>query len=234
MKLVAGGCSFTDYYNGNKWPVYLAEELGAELVNTGLVSAGNGLISRRIIYYVAELLKTNRPQDLLVGVMWSGPDRHDFYQSDAVDLNIKDGWKENPTHLAPKTNRSWVILNHHWTTDFDRAYYGKFHDDTGSLIYTFEHILRVQWFLKLHQVPYFMTTYNNTVLPFRGRTHQDLVHLYEQIDLGQFLGIDGQYEWSQQTGIPFASKDEYHPTEEHNKKFVAEVIVPFLTMKEYI
>jgi hypothetical protein len=233
MKLVTGGCSFTDYYQGHKWPVYLAHTLDAELINTALVSSGNGLISRKIIYHVSELLKTHQPQDLLVGIMWSGPDRHDFYQANAPVPNAKDGWKQNPTQLAPKTNQSWVILNHHWTTDHDRTYYGQFHDDTGSLIYTFEHILRTQWFLKLHQVPYFMTTYNNTVLPFRGRTHQDLVHLYEQIDLGQFLGIDGQYEWSQRTGLPFNDND-FHPTEEHNQKFVADVIVPFLTMKEYI
>jgi len=234
IKLVTGGCSFTDYYQGNKWPVYLAQDIDAELVNTALVSQGNGLISRRIIYHVGELLKTHSANDLLVGIMWSGPDRHDFYHASAPTPNAQDGWKQNPTRLAPNTNQAWHILNHHWTTDLDRTYYGKFHDDTGSLIYTFEHILRVQWFLKLHQVPYFMTTFNSAVLPYRGRTHVDLRHLYEQIDLGQFLPVDGQYEWSQRSGLPFNNATDVHPTEQHNQKFVADVIVPFLKMKEYI
>jgi hypothetical protein len=234
MILVAGGCSFTDYYHGNKWPVYLAQELAADLENTGLVSAGNGLISRRIIYTVSQLLKTHHPQDLLVGIMWSGPDRHDFYNPEISNLNIKDGWRKNPADLGAGTNPGWVILNHHWSADVNRLYYGNFHHTTGSLIYTIEHILRVQWFLKLHQIPYFMSTFNRYVLPYHCRTHTDLVHLYEQIDLGQFLPVEGQYEWSQESGIPFEEPDLYHPTEQHNEQFCSDIIVPFLKMKEYI
>jgi hypothetical protein len=232
--LVAGGCSFTDCFSGTKWPVYLAEELDAELVNTGLISSGNGLISRRIIYQVSKLLETHEPGDLLVGILWSGVDRHDFYLPSVTFDNNTDNWKENPAALGPDMNRAWVIMNHHWTTDINRTYYGNFHDEIGSLIYTFEHILRVQWFLKLHKIPYFMSTYTRYVFPYLSRTHTDLVHLYNQIDHGQFLPVSGQSEWCHQSGIEFTPPDLYHPNEEHNKKFTQQVIIPFLKSKQYI
>jgi len=231
MIVVAGGCSFTD--GETKWPYHLARELNADVINTGLLSSGNGLISRKIIYRVSELLKTTKAEDILVGVMWSGSDRHDFYNPD-VKVIKRDGWKENPSSLGPGTNNCWILLNHHWSSDISKMYYGNFHHEVGSMIYTLEHILRVQWFLKLHNIRYFMTTFNSYVLPARFRNHDDIKNLYGQVDFTQFLPIDGQYEWANRSGIPYVGPDQYHPNNEQNKKFTQEIILPFLKEKNYI
>ena len=231
MIVVAGGCSFTD--GETKWPHHLAQALNADVINTGLTSSGNGLISRKVLYRVSELLKTNSPEDILVGVMWSGSDRHEFYNKE-LTINATDGWIENPTSLGPDTNPRWVILNHHWISLHNRLYYDVFHDIIGSLIYTLEHILRVQWFLKLHGIPYFMSTMNSMVLGTRYKEHNDVKHLYNLLDMNQFLPVDGQYEWAKESGIPFIGPDQHHPNNEHNKKFTEEIILPFLREKNYI
>jgi hypothetical protein len=180
---------------------------------------------------------------MLVGIMWSGPDRHDFYLHNH-DKNIKNQSDYAHTSLSPATSKKWIILNSHWENFYAKHYYSTFHDEIGSLIYTYEHILRVQWFLKLHKIRYFMTTYMNTVFYnpnkfFQNKIskHADTAHLYNQIDHDQFLPINGQYEWAVDTGLPFFPCEwgiDYHPTTEHNEKFVNEIIIPFLLKKNYI
>ena len=243
--LITGGCSFTvpDKNSPKKWPIQLSDHLNVPLINTALCSQGNGIISRKIIYQVTESLKTTNASDMLVGIMWSGPDRHDFYLHNH-DKNIKNQSDYAHTSLSPATSKKWIILNSHWENFYAKHYYSTFHDEIGSLIYTYEHILRVQWFLKLHKIRYFMTTYMNTVFYnpnkfFQNKIskHADTAHLYNQIDHDQFLPINGQYEWAVDTGLPFFPCEwgiDYHPTTEHNEKFVNEIIIPFLLKKNYI
>ena len=103
--LVASGCSFTDenanhasqsgpnfyrsLFEGNTeapreaefetWVSPLAKIFGASIYNYGMNSSGNSLISRKAIFGVSQLLKKGvDPKDILCGVEWSGPDRHDF------------------------------------------------------------------------------------------------------------------------------------------------------------
>ena len=231
--LITSGCSFTDCDYVDKWPVHLAKHLNVPLSNSGLESQGNGLISRKIIHQVTKALETIPAENLLVGVMWSGPDRHEFYLPGVAFQSDVDICKENPTRISKETNNCWIILNHHWENDYVKKYYGTFHDDIGSLIYTYEHILRVQWFLKLHKIKYFMTTYTNSIFPLKKSVsiHSDTRDLYNQIDFDYFLPIDGQYEWAQQSDLPFGTVDTFHPTVAHNKKFTNEIIIPFLTDK---
>jgi len=243
--LVTGGCSFTmpDENSPRKWPIQLADHLDVPFINTALQSQGNGMISRKIIHQITEILKTNNASDILVGIMWSGPDRHDFYLNNN-DKNIDNHPDYLHTSLSPTTNKKWIILNAHWKNHYAKSYYSTFHDDIGSLIYTYEHILRVQWFLKLHKIRYFMTTYMGTVFYNQNKLfqnkilrHADTAHLYNQIDHDQFLPINGQYEWAVDTGLPFFPCKygvDDHPTTEHNEKFVNEIIIPFLLRKNYI
>ena len=81
--LNTSGCSFSEcvtYIAGNgTWPRHLAKTLEEhEHVSYAMGSQGNGLISRSIIYGVTKALQTYKPEDILVGVMWSGSNRHDF------------------------------------------------------------------------------------------------------------------------------------------------------------
>jgi hypothetical protein len=76
-KLIASGCSFT--FEPWSWPTPTSQLLNMDLINVGMGSQGNGLISKKIIYTVDKELKKTKPEDILVGIMWSGIDRHDVY-----------------------------------------------------------------------------------------------------------------------------------------------------------
>jgi hypothetical protein len=203
--------------------------------HTGMGSQGNGLISRKVIYEVIEELKTTRPEDMLVGVMWSGPSRHDFYHSDSVYFSINEPWMENPTKFAKDTPGNWAILNHHWRNNYSRNYYTTFYDHEGSIIYSLEHILRVQWFLKQYNIKYFMSTYTSEVLPEHAKSHPELSYLYNQIDMDNFLPVIGEYEWCKEN-MPndFPIPGDPHPGIKQHTAFTEQIILPFLKEKQYI
>ena len=238
--LVTGGCSFTEKSKTTlSWPVHLEKYLNLEpnkLFNTAQGGNGNGQISRRVLYNLTELLKKYSANDLLVGIIWSGPERHDFYTSnlDIVSPSI-NSWKKNPTTFIPGAENRWVLCNWHSDNDTAKMYYRTFHDHVGSIIYTCEHILRIQWFLKLHGIRYFMSTYNNTVLPKPIVESVDVVHLYREIDFSKFLQVEGEYEWCRDhSGLEFAPQDLIHPTTEQHKMFTEQIIIPFLKEHNYV
>ena len=237
MKVViSSGCSFTDTAWANTWPVHLVKYYPtAQHIKSGLSASGNGLISRKIIYEVTEALKTHKPKDILVGVMWSGRDRHDVYLSDPPKFEHNSGWRSNPTRFIKSSSNHWTLLNWYWENDFAKQYFTQYHDNIGSQIYTIEHVLRIQWFLQLHQIPYFMSTFTDEVFDKGMINHIDVDHLYEQIDFTHFLPVKGEHEWARDhSGLPFAQHDAMHPTEDQHKMFVDEVIVPYLKTKNYL
>jgi hypothetical protein len=229
-QLITGGCSFSECLSPwiNTWPKHLANSLNEyNHIPTGMGSQGNGLISRRVIYQVIESLKEYSFSDLLVGIMWSGPSRHDVYRQNTSTLIKEDGYMENPTKFVPESNSSWIIMNHNWPTESSQNYYRHHYDAIGQYIYSNEHILRTQWFLKFHNIKYFMSTYTNEV--FQKNTHPDIKHLYEQIDFDQFLPVSGEYEWCRDySGMEFPIKGDKHPSSEQHRLFTEQVILPFL------
>jgi hypothetical protein len=231
--LITGGCSFSECKSPwvSTWPNQLSEFLtGYQHISTGMGSQGNGLISRRIIYQVTETLKTHSSDDILVGIMWSGPDRHDFYLQN-LPVVLKEDFTENPTKFVPESAGGWKIPSAEVPPNPN--YYRYFHDTIGQYIYTYEHMLRTQWFLKLHNVKYFMTTYTKEV--FQQTKHIDVKHLYDQIDLELFLPIIGEYEWCRDhSELEFPIKGDNHPGSDQHKKFTEQVILPFLKKKQYI
>jgi hypothetical protein len=237
--LITGGCSFSECISSHMqtWPKQLANILDTEYIHisTAMGSQGNGLISRRILYRLLEELKTTKAEDILVGIMWSGPGRHDFYHSEKVHFDVSEPWQENPTKFVKNTPGSWAILNHNWQNTYARTYYKNFHDIFGSLVYTLEHILRIQWFLKLHNIKYFMATYTSEVFPKEYMNHPEVKYLYEQVDKSKFLSIEGEYEWCVKN-MPndFMEPGNNHPSNVQHKAFTEQVIIPFLKEKHYI
>ena len=78
--LITSGCSFSEAINHDiTWPVHLTQYLNCEAVHLGRGSAGNGIISRTIVHAVITALKSYKPEELLVGIMWSGYSRHEFF-----------------------------------------------------------------------------------------------------------------------------------------------------------
>jgi hypothetical protein len=235
--LVTGGCSFSECISTDidTWPRHLARSLPDYThVSTGLGSQGNGLISRKILYQVSELLKTTPADDILVGIMWTSPDRQDFYLNNIKLGHNIDGWMENPTSVIPQDKeKHWIILNHNWCNEFAKQYYSTFHSEIGSLLYTCEHILRVQWFLKLHNIKYFMSTFTS-ILFSNKINYPEVKYLYDQIDFDQFLPVSGEYEWCRDhSGLAFPRNDR-HPGSAQHRVFAERVIFPFLQDKKYL
>jgi hypothetical protein len=235
--LVTGGCSFSECRSTHidTWPRHLARILTDHThISTGMGSQGNGLISRRIIHQVVEQLKHTSADNLLVGIMWSGPNRHDYFTEENIEFDLDSGWMENPTKFVQNSSGAWIILNQGWNIPQSKLYYSTYHSFTGQYVYTCEHVLRTQWFLKAHNVKYFMSTYNNEVLNENVKNHPETKYLYDQIDFDQFLPVDGEFEWCRDcSGLVF-SKNDNHPTSAQHAEFTQKVIVPFLQHKNYI
>lgn len=228
--LITSGCSFT-YVNDacSSWPLHLSQSLDIPLLNTAMGSQGNGMIARKAIWAIHEQLKTTPADQLLVGVMWSGPSRSEQYINRKIKLkqNI-DNWLQNPSNFVENDPGSWVIYNSYWKMPFAQIYYRYLYDEMYAQIQTLENIIRVQNYLKLHNIKYFMSTYTSEV--FAVKDNPNLDHLYEQIDYDKFLPVDGCYEWcKEKSGLPIPDPNDNHPSTEQHKLFSQQVIVPFLT-----
>jgi hypothetical protein len=270
--IVTSGCSFTDTGSvpGLTWPLHLENYLRTKyperndlFVNIGKASQGNGLISRKTIYAVSKLLENGyQPENIIVGVMWSGPNRHDFYIGQghhfskdplyytgigdigpdldgSIGYNLTSSGPEqvyNASNVIFKSGKSWQIINPWFVNEESKAYYGTFGIAFSGYIYSLEHILRTQWFLKVHGIKNFMTTFTSEVLPVGFiKSNQDTAHLYKQLDLDVFLPIEGEYEWCRDhSGFDFPKKDDPHPGKEQHQAFTERVIIPWLIDKEMI
>ncbi len=242
--LVASGCSFT--FEPWNWPTFVAKEYDLDLINVGMSGQGNGLISKKVIYQVSELLKTMDPKDIMVGIMWSGIDRDEFYVHNHPYIKGKgssgnvDGWIENPTNVVDgKLDRNWLITNITWKIPLAQLWYRHFHTDIGAMTQTLENVLRTQWFLENHNVNYFMSTYldifgNEWVQNLME--HSEIKYLYDMVNKDTFLEVDGCYEWVKGNcdhtyAFPDSGPDDRmgnHPTEYGHQKFTEQIIIPHI------
>jgi hypothetical protein len=241
--ILVSGCSFT--FEHWCWPTFTTNELETNLINVGLASQGNGLISKKLIYNVDKFLKSNSNEDLVVGVMWSGIDRHDFHIDEEIKLANIDGWLENPTKIIDdkNLNSSWLIVNHHWKTPQSKIWYENYHTDIGALIFTIQNIVFTQMYLEKNKVKYFMTTFMDIFKPFNHLlNHPEIKYLYDLIDFDKFVQIDGCHEWVKENygnnggfNLPDNKGYQgYHPTEFGHKRFANEVIVPYIKEKKLL
>jgi len=260
--LITSGCSFSECLVDPKhlmtWPKHLYESLKPngfrEHVSKAMGSQGNGLISRGIIYQTIKALETYRPEDILVGVMWSGSNRFD-YRCENPDLlsfgrNNTDGWIENPTSFVDGADKNWVIMNQSWEYKESKIYYKYFHSFIGDAIYSLEHILRTQLFLKSKGVKYFFTNFtDNNIVDYTSNTYtnhkEEVNYLYNEIDFDCYLPVTSEHRWvydNSATKEEFHKKHYYndhwtawvHPDTAQHKEFVDNVIYPWLLEKQYL
>jgi hypothetical protein len=233
--LLVSGCSFT--FEPWNWPTFVCSEMDYNLINVGMASSGNGLIGKKVIYQVDKLLKTQQPEDIIVGVMWSGVDRHDFYTDDSTRLSNINGWIENPTNVVDN-RKNWVITNYAWDIPQAKNWYQNLHTHVGSMIMTIHNILMVQWYLERKGVKYFMSTYMDI---FHSSGYKDLIvhpevkYLFDMVDFSKFLPVSGCHEWVKENYNEFGFSGHVgyehrgiHPTEFGHIKFAEEVVVPFI------
>lgn len=248
--LITSGCSFTDVRNNYNWPLHVGASYGdIDCNHVGLGCQGNGLIARKAVYAVHTALKNGVcPEEILVGIMWSGPDRHELYFKNLThQLENTDHWIHNPTHVVEKDPGGWLIMNHHWTEKTNKIYYSHLHDFDHQRILTLEKILWVQNYLKNLGVRYFMTNFmgDNYIDHPDYRLNPNISWLEEQIDRSCWLPVDSMHTWTynywNDDDYPIITATlengdiitmpDFHPQPEMHKRFVKEIVLPFIKEK---
>ena len=164
LHLVTSGCSFSDNHT-QKWPHYLAANLGARLYNRGQQSCGNDWIRRTAIYQCEELLNSGvSPNDILVVVMWSGIDRLSLWinreQTPNFDKLLDEhkqplnyqGTEPNTVWGKSSTERGWQVgsincnFNSPTIQEHKTEAILKFFPDEALAIHSWEQWLMLQWY----------------------------------------------------------------------------------------
>lgn len=236
--LITGGCSFT--FDEWCWPTHLKQDLNIELINTAMCSMGNKLISRRIISTLNNTLKNKNPEELLVGIMWSGTDRYHKYLEPQErekqyinDFEISTG-VQNPTWAGNKDEKNWLVFNPwHNMTNSSTNFYKYIYHPIELQIQTLECILITQLFLEKYNIKYFMSTYKNIFSEKEwgfDKNNPELKYLYDNINFNKFLPVSGMMEWTMETlgndGFPIKWDD--HPNKYAHIEFTKRVINPYL------
>lgn len=235
MILVTSGCSFTEVEIAQTWAYHLAPYFKNHY-SEALSSQGNGLIARRLVYRVSKLLETHSPDDILVGVMWSGPNRGELYVEKDVKLKIYDGWHENPITYADNDKGNWVIVNQHWENDYAKHYY-KYHSYVFDQVKTLEYILLVQMFLKQYNIKYFMGHFMDYTFShelYDWKTNPNTAHLMKMIDWDYFLPEGSEFSWVVNNTDLMLQPDGSHPSGEQHKEYTNTIIIPFLKNKYHL
>lgn len=257
--IITSGCSFSDIGNNYTWPLHLATSLEIEDCNhRGLVSQGNGLIARKAVHAVHSALKRGyKPEEILVGIMWSGPDRHDLYFSDRHsqlddETKQKDYMNTNPTQVVEDDPGGWLIMNHHWYEKTCKIYYSHLHDFVHQRVLTNEKILWVQEYLKNLGVNYFMTRFllDRNMVREIDDSNPNLTWQEELIDYSKWLPVTSMYDWTLNhwttedfplfevtlpSGETISFRDT-HPLPDMHKRFTKDIILPYIktSFSEYI
>jgi hypothetical protein len=245
--LVTAGCSYSQVPNRDAaWPIPLHNYLKpAKTLFLGQGAAGNGIISRKVIKHVTKMLETYKPENMLVCIMWSGYDRREYYSTtpqDTTYIDCANNAYRNPLNINQDDKEcNWYLLNNHWDDTLTTTFYKHFFNEQDSLIIAIEHILRTQWFLEMHKIPYFMTQYDYDTFgewPSDKKiifNNQELNFLHDQIDFSKWLPINNLYEWAKyESGFDFARPPDPHPSTEQHKAFVDKIVIPYLLDKRII
>ncbi|MAG24461.1 hypothetical protein CMI47_02680 [Candidatus Pacearchaeota archaeon] len=176
---IISGCSFT--LGNGTWPYHINQDKYGWVLNVGDTGAGNGYISRSIIWEVNNQIKLGKdPKDIEVIIMWSGITRKEFLSTvrenplhelwvDGPHKNwmgnfIHDeGWDRHPEEDSTwiKSSIPYMDWNNKSVTKFLDLYWKHFYSEEESLINTFESILRVQWYLDGLGIKYTMMCWQN-------------------------------------------------------------------------
>lgn len=240
-RFLSGGCSFSMVpvmFKGisiENWPVHVENYLQVPSIHTGLAAAGNSFILKSILYQLSQI---ENKDDLLVGVMWSGADRHMFYNTGRVLLpsEMKGIYKNHmPMPVKISGEDAFYFINPNSDYIYSKIYYNTFYDEIGSLIETMQNILTLQWYLKQHNIRYFMTKFSEYVIPNAIQAeHPDLKYLYDMIDFSEWLPGSDMMSFCKESGLLNVLPNDQHPSTEQSKLYTEQVIMPYLKNKGYI
>lgn len=233
----------------NNWQNVCKEKLNCVLYDLTEEKIGNALIARKLIYKVNELIKAHKPEEIIVGVMWTIPDIHERYLIDGKNDSYVG---KSSTNLISVVDgiKNWRILDYESisTSEDCDLYFKVLYDWLQSYVLSLEHILRTQWYLKKLGIKYFMTSrldiFNNEenymkifskLKEIRKHklqilSYSEVVYLSDMIQKSTFLPIDGMLEWLQEQypNEGFGDTEKLTPNNFGHEKFATEMVIPFL------
>lgn len=246
MLIITGGCSFTAHQVRNKlsWANQLAERDGYDVINVAAMASGNGLISRNILEAIAQH-KTENPK---VCIMWSSPNRFElFYDSQHP---IQKEMRDHPafykhTWLKTGGGYGWGWKFESPIADKDtETYLRYFHNQEYQFMQTLEHILRVQWYCKVHNIQLFNFCWQTIFWGSNDRngslnkpirnvqpiidTYPSCQHLWDMIDWENWhmYKQGGLWEFCKDKG--FFIENGTHPPTKAQRLWLDEIVVPLL------
>ena len=238
--------------NYKSWALHLEDIIpDSKVYNRALPGVGNAYIVRSIIWQVNELLKQNIKPNVFMQM--TSFDRKELlldcndlssetdgnlqthYIPDIMPRHIPDIMPRHQSpHFAKKLNNNKVWLKHSYVEDsMMRYHYKYYHNDESALVESLEHILRLQWFLKLNNINYKIFPGWNIIQRLNHHTLQkesneklifgttEVNFLWEMIDFDNvwfYKNYGGITEWSEDN-LPF--KDRYVTGERRNKEGTA-------------
>ena len=237
----------------NSWQYVCKEKLDYNLFDLTEEKISNALISRKIVYKVNELIKTHKPEDIIVGVMWTIPQIQERYISDIKNDDYV-GKKETELTSVVDGVKNWKVLNFEQISSSEdcELFFKIIYNELQSYVSSVEHILRTQWFLNKLGIKYFMTShldifhnkenylkiydfsklteYKKSNYLLNILSYNEINYLYDMIDKKKFLPIYSMLDWVQEN-YPidgFEDVNKLKPNWFANEKFSTEVILPFL------
>jgi len=239
--LITAGCSFSYHPSDEKnttWPTFLQKHLNVPMLSLGHGGAGNTTISRKVIYNLTQVLKRYQPEDILMAIMWSFPDRHEVIISRKVPslpyYENKNRGNLSPYGLTSAFDRSHYLLNATNEDELTQMYFKNYHDFIAAQIVTLENILRIQWFLKNSKIKYLMMHVSDTTFDKKLCGHPEVSYLYNLLDHNYFLNtsaINYFENISIHKNIPWVNG---HPVAKQQEDFCYNVIIPELKKLGYV
>ena len=239
--------------NKNCWQHICKEKLNYSLFDLTEEKIGNALISRRVIYKVNELIKTHKPEDIVVGIMWTIPQIQERYINDIKNDRYMSKTENSLTSVVDSI-KNWRVLNFENISSSEdcELFFKIIHNKLQSYVLSMEHILRTQWFLNRLGIKYFMTShldifhneenylkmYDFSKLTKYKResyrlgilAYSEVDYLHVMIDKKLFLPTYSMLDWVQENypNDGFDDSEKLKPNGFGHEKFTTEVILPFL------
>ena len=208
MRLFSNGCSFLGTRPKDGVDTFttkiLAEQYDMDLYNLAMGGRGND----RISFTTKLWFEQNDKINVIAMIGWSSTHRHDYLTN--------DGWKKGRIPNMESTWRTWKTGDN---LKFISSQQGWDVNQQGQMRFL-DHVLDLQNFFKLHQIPYVM--YNS--LPNTITTsNTDLETLKRSIDRKRFFKFDSsQYEFIMKNKLIVSPKDP-HPSEEGHMRWAKQL-----------
>jgi hypothetical protein len=227
--LVTSGCSFSETRTGmHTWPFYTSDYLNLQLHNQALGSQGNQHIARKLIYQTNLLLEQGvDPSEILCMVMWSGPNRTEYYSENPLDSYPQgEGHDVNPDRFVPNDSGGWIIQNSHWQSC--ASWYRNYESFAGAQIRFYESVIHAQSWCDSQGLQLIHSLFRDDVRMSRDSTHPSTAWMHRVTDQYQWLPKNC-FDWCKtESNLPFPSPTDWHPSTEQHKLYTETVILPYV------